>query len=110
MSNEIVLKNKYSILFRSKGEVLDMKKFILRGKKRGRPGYVNKSLEYGVWYELVTPFDWQYFKIKKGSRYVSVYDFIGDKKPAFIVTRKRFIEEILNLAKSPPRPVRQGDL
>jgi len=56
---------------------------------------------------LVTPFDWQYFKIKKSSRYVSVYDFIGDKKPVFLVTKKRFLKEFLSWAKSPPSPVKE---
>lgn len=61
-----------------------------------------KSLNYGVWYNLITPFDWQYFKINKGSRYVRVYDFMSDKKPAFTVSRKKFLGELLIWAKSPP--------
>lgn len=87
-----------------------MKKFMLRkkGRKR-RPGYTSNSLKYGVWYNLVTPFDWQYFKIKKGSRHVNVYEFLDDKKPAFTVTRKRFIEEVLKFAKSPIRPVERDE-
>lgn len=36
---------------------------MLRGKeKKAITKYMPKSLEYGVWYDFVTPFDWQYFK------------------------------------------------
>ncbi|MEK3955679.1 MULTISPECIES: hypothetical protein [unclassified Psychrobacillus] len=83
-----------------------MKKIILRGReKKAIANSMPKSLEYNVWYNLVTPFDWQYFKFKKGSRYVSVYDFINDKNPQFTVTKKRFLNEILLWAKSPPKPI-----
>lgn len=82
-----------------------MKKIMLNQKKKAITDYMPKSLEYGVWYDFVTPFDWQYFKIMKGSRYVNVYDYIGNKKPAFTVTRKRFLNEILLWAKAPPKPV-----
>lgn len=84
-----------------------MKKFMLRGREKFAiqdEKYMPKSLEYGVWYDLVTPFDWQYFKLKKGSRYVCVYDFVGDKKPAYIVTRKRFLF-LLTWCKGTPKPV-----
>lgn len=91
-----------------------MKKCMLRGKdKKTRMKYKVKSLpnsfEYGVWYLLITPFDSQYFKFKKCSRYVGVYDFIDDKKPVFVVTRKRFLNELILWAKSPPRPATQED-
>jgi len=78
---------------------------MLRGKERAIIKDMPKSLEYGVWYNLVTPFDWQYFKIKKGSRYISVYDFISDRSPAFKVERKRFREKVLIWVKAPPSPV-----
>lgn len=84
-----------------------MKKCMIRGKQK--KSYMPKSLQYGIWYNFVTPFDWQYFKIKKGSRYVSVYDFVDDKKPQFTVTKKRFLKEILPMAKSQPRPVEKED-
>lgn len=67
--------------------------------------HLPKSFKYGVWYDLVTPFDWQYFRLVKGSRYVSVYDFIENSKPAFTVTRKRFIKEVLTWTKSRPSEV-----
>lgn len=87
-----------------------MKKVMLRGREsKSITKHMPKSLEYGVWYSLVTPFDWQYFKIKKGSRYVSVFDFIGDKKPQFTIKRKRFLEEVLSWAKSPPRPAKHEE-
>lgn len=83
-----------------------MKKFMLRGNEEfAISNSMTESLEYGVWYNLVTPFDWQYFKLNKSSRFVNVYDFIGDKKTAFTVTRRRFIEEVVTWAKSPPRKV-----
>ncbi|WP_342532682.1 hypothetical protein MHB40_14610 [Lysinibacillus sp. FSL K6-0057] len=83
-----------------------MKKFMLRGNEQHAiTKRMPKSFEYGTWYNLVTPFDWQYFKLKKGSRYVEIYDFIGDKKPEFTITRRRFIEEMLKWAKSPPNKV-----
>jgi len=85
-----------------------VKKFMIRGKRRRN--YMPKSLKYGTWYDFVTPFDWQYFKIKKSSRYVSIYDFINNKKPQYTVTKKRFLEEVLPWAKSSPRPAEQEKL
>jgi len=86
-----------------------MKKFMIRKKPYNKFVVINnhlpKSFKYGVWYDFVTPFDWQYFKLVKGSRYVSVYDFIDSKTPAYTVTRKRFINEILVWAKSEPNEV-----
>lgn len=60
-----------------------------------------KSLEYNVWYNLVTPFDWQYFKVKKGSKYVYIYDYIKDSKPCLTVTKDVFLD-YLKIAKSIP--------
>lgn len=80
---------------------------MLRGREKRAiqdEEYMPKSLEYGVWYDLVTPFYWKYFKLKKVSRYVSAYDFIDDKKPAFTITRKRFLE-LLTWAKETPERV-----
>jgi len=79
---------------------------MLRGKRKS---YIPKSLEYGVWYNFITPFDWQYFKIKKNSKYVSIYDFMNDKKPQYTFTRKRFLKEILLWVKAPPTPVKHKE-
>lgn len=82
-----------------------MKKFMLRGREKeaiADEEYMPKSLEYGVWYNMVTPFDWQYFKLSKASRYVLIYDNIGDKKPDKTITKKRFLE-LLTWVKSPPQ-------
>lgn len=67
------------------------KKFIFR-KNTDKLNIKNapKHLEYNVWYNLVTLFDWQYFKVKKGSKYVYIYDCIKDNKPCLILTKDIF--------------------
>lgn len=83
-----------------------MKKFMLRGyQNKAIANYMPKSLKYNTWYDFVTPFDWQFFKIKKGSRFVSVYDDIDDLKPKYTFSRKRFLEKILMVCKSRPTEV-----
>ena len=87
-----------------------MKKFMLRGSREDRARRIRAdvdALEYGVWYELVTPFDWLYFRLKKGSRKVVIRDSIygGNYPVAYKVSRRVFIEEFIGLAKSPVRKV-----
>lgn len=83
-----------------------MKKFMLRGKQRNR--LVGKTLQYGEIYTFVTPFDWQYFKLVRGSRYVRIYECKGDTKPIQVMQRKRFIE-LLQEVKTPPSIVTKNE-
>lgn len=87
-----------------------MKKFMLRGSRSARAYRASanvEALEYGVWYELVTPFSWLYFRLKKGSRKIVIRDSIygGNYPVAYEVSRKVFINEFIRLAKSPVRKV-----
>lgn len=82
-----------------------MKKFMLRGNKKAICSSLPKSLEYNVWYNFVTPFDWQYFKISRNSRFIHLYEFIGDKNPVLTITKKKFLNSTLLWVKSPPTPV-----
>lgn len=81
-----------------------MKSFMLRGYEKlsyADAEYCDHSLKYNVWYQLVTPFDWLYFKVKKGSKYIAIYDMLGQKKPVAIVTKRTFIERWVTIVKSP---------
>lgn len=83
---------------------------MLRGAKKARNVQYSAdvdALEYGVWYELVMPFDWLYFRLKKGSRHVVIRDSIygGNYPVACVVTKKQLFELFICHAKSPVRKV-----
>lgn len=87
-----------------------MKTFMLRGREKeswADPDDCSSSLKYGVWYNMVTPFGWYYFKLKKGSKYVEVYDYPKDKKPLARVSRKRFLNRFVTVVKAPIEPVEE---
>ena len=87
-----------------------MKKFEFRGyEKKAISEYLPKSIEYGKFYEFITPFDWQYVKVNKNSRYVCIYDNPFDNNPEFKVRKKRFIKHVLHFSKGNMREVNFDD-
>lgn len=77
-----------------------MKKCMLRGyEKHAHSDYLPTSIKYNTWYDFVTPFDWQYVKVPKNSRYVLIYDSPFDVKPEYIMRKKTFLTKFLRHTK-----------
>lgn len=72
--------------------------------------YCDHSLKYNVWYEMVTPFEGFYFRLKKGSNKVVIYRMYPWGKVIKVCTKKQFRERWSTIVKSPIKPLKDHEL